>query len=99
MLKRRAGVIGLIVVAVLSIGLVAVAVAQPPGGGMPGGPGPGGMPPIGMMMAMMPSVMAVEGNSVYVVKGNDIYRFDAETLELLAHAQLPMPDMPPPPGQ
>jgi len=111
MQKRRVAVVALIVMAVLLIGLVATAIAQPPlqqggGGGQAGQRGgqrggmrgmPGGM---GMMAMMMPAAIAVEGDAVFVVKGNAIYKFDADSLELLAQAVIPEPEMPaPPPGQ
>jgi mono/diheme cytochrome c family protein len=42
------------------------------------------------------TTLAVSGNNVYVVRGNMIYRLDAETLEVKAKAELPQA---PNPGQ
>jgi hypothetical protein len=70
---------------------------QPPGGfaqPRPGGPpqGPGGFQP---MMGGAPTEMVVSGDSVYVLRGNRIYRLDAKYLEVKATGQLPN-DMPRP---
>ncbi|MGD8240560.1 MAG: hypothetical protein PVH68_18540 [Armatimonadota bacterium] len=59
-----------------------------------GGRGFGGGP---MAMGMMPPAIAVADDAVFVVKGNAIYKFDAETLELIAHAQIPQLEPPPRP--
>ncbi|MFQ6131319.1 MAG: hypothetical protein ACE5R4_04730 [Armatimonadota bacterium] len=95
-----------LVVGVLPVG---TALAQPPppaapipGGGPPGpgGPGPGGfgpgMMPMGprMMGAPTPAI-AVANNSVYVVLGGTIYKFDAETLQLQAKNEFIKPPEPP----
>jgi len=72
---------------------------QPPGGfaqPRPGGPpqGPGGFQP---MMGGAPTEMVVSGDSVYVLRGNRIYRLDAKSLEVKATGQLPN-DAPPRPA-
>lgn len=64
---------------------------QPPAGFVqprPGGqfPPAGGFPP---MMGNAPTEMVVSGDSVYVMRGNRIYRLDAKTLEVKATGQLP----------
>lgn len=62
---------------------------QPPGGFVqprPGGPPPGGFQP---MMGNAPIEMVVSGDSVYVLRGNRIYRLDAKSLEVKATGQLP----------
>ena len=38
--------------------------------------------------------IAVAGDAVFVVQAGSIYKFDAETLELLAQAEIPRPEMP-----
>lgn len=47
-----------------------------------------------MMGGAAPAAIAVAGNAVFVVANNMIYKFDAETLELLAQAELPRPARP-----
>jgi len=90
----------LIVGVIVLVGLlswVAVAVAQPAGGGQGGGQRPDGGRMMAMMGMMQPPAIAVAGNAVFVVRGNMIYKFDAETLELLAQAEIPAPAPPPAP--
>ena len=66
-----------------------------PGGGQPGmggGPGMGGP---GMGMGGPPSTtMVVTDKGVYVAMGPWIYRFDAETLKLVAKVEIPRPEPP-----
>ena len=94
----------LLVAAVLVVGLLVglapldQALAQPParGGGQP----PGMFP----MMPMMPPMMsvpaiAVANNFVYVVQDGTLYKFDADTLELVKQntfIERPQPPGPPP---
>ena len=90
-------VVGLVV---LMVGIVAYAVAQPATPAAPGGAAGGfqGGPPGGrMMMRMMGGgapAIAVTETAVFVVSGNALYKYDAETLELLAQAEIPRPQMP-----
>jgi len=90
--------VGAVVLAVVLVSLVVYAVAQVPPG-LQGGQGQGmrGFRPPGGGAAI-----AVAGNAVFVVANGMLLKFDAETLELLAQADLPQPEwqqMPPPPGQ
>jgi len=104
MSKRPVAVIALAVAAVVLAGIVAFAVAQPaqPGAGQGfqgAGVGPGMMGMRGMRgMGMGTPAIAVSGNAVFVVSANMIYKFDAETLELLAQAEIPRPQWPGGPG-
>lgn len=93
MTKHRLALIVGVIVLVGLLSWVAVAVAQPAGGGGPGGGGRN----FGRMMGMMPPAIAVAGDAVFVVRGNMIYKFSADTLELLAQAEIPMPTPPTPP--
>jgi hypothetical protein len=63
---------------------------QPPGG-QPGGRFQGGFPPFmggGSAMTATPT-------TVYVLRGNEIFAFDATTLKVKAHADIPMPEFGP----
>jgi hypothetical protein len=96
--RRPIAIISLIVVAAVLAGIVAFAVAQPAQPGADQGfQGAGAGRPQGMMRGMRgPGVgtpaIAVSGNAVFVVSGNMIYKFDAEALELLAQAEIPLPE-------
>ncbi len=86
----------IVVVAVL-VSIVAFAVAQPaqPGAGQ-GFQGAGAGRPQGMMagmrgLGMGAPAIAVSGNALFVLSGNMIYKLDAEALELLAQAEIPLP--------
>ncbi len=106
MSKRRVAVTVLVVLAVFLLGIVAIALAQPQqeqGGAAQAQPGfqGGGRRAAGqmgmrMMQMMLPPAIAVAGNAVYVVRGNMLYKFDAETLELIAQAELPVQAPPAP---
>ncbi len=100
MSKRPMAAIALVVAVVVLAGIVAFAVAQPaqPGAGQ-GFPGAGAGRFQGMMRGMRgigmgTPAIAVSGNAVFVVSANMIYKFDAETLELLAQAEIPRPQWP-----
>ena len=104
MSKRPIAVIGLVVAVVVLAGIVAFAVAQPaqPGAGQ-GFPGAGAGAGAGRFQGMMRGMrgigmgtpaIAVSGDAVFVVSANMIYKFDAETLELLAQAEIPRPQWP-----
>ncbi|MFQ5811464.1 MAG: hypothetical protein ACE5JM_17740 [Armatimonadota bacterium] len=54
---------------------------------------------MGMLPMLMPPAIAVAGDAVFVVRGNMIYKFDAETLELIAHGEIPELEAPPRPGR
>lgn len=47
-----------------------------------------------MQGGMAPPAIAVAGDAIFVVANNMIYKFDAETLDLLAQAELPRPERP-----
>lgn len=76
-----------------------------PGGMQPGMPGPPGRNPgmggpgMGMgPMAMAPPAIAVDGGFVYVVQGGTLYKFSADTLDMVARndfAPMMMPMMGP----
>ncbi|MFY9234132.1 MAG: hypothetical protein WAO58_06695 [Fimbriimonadaceae bacterium] len=70
----------------------------PQGGPRPGlefgqrGGGGGGM---GMMMGGGgQATMVVAGNFLYILRGNIIYKVDANSLRVVAQGELPMPQMP-----
>jgi hypothetical protein len=104
MSMRYAKVAGILVLVVLLASLIAYAVAQPPAGGFQGG---GQRDPGMMMRAMMRGMgggpaIAVADGAVFVVANNMLLKYDANTLELLAQAELPQPKPPagmPAPGQ
>lgn len=92
-----------ILLVVLLGGIIVYAVAQ--GGGFQGGGaagggrgGPGGAGMMRMMGRMAPASIAVSGDAVFVVQMGNIYKFDSNTLELLAQAEIPQPEMPTPPA-
>jgi len=87
MSRRGVAVAVAIVAGVILVGIVAVALAQPP-------PQGGQQMPWRPRMPMAPA-MAVGDGAVYVLRGNTLYRFDAQTLELLAQAELPRPKVEP----
>jgi len=94
-----------ILLVVLLGGIIVYAVAQgggfQGGGAQPGGGrgGPGGNNMMRMMMGRMGTpAIAVAGDAVFVVQAGNIYKFDAGTLELLAQAEIPRPEMPEMPG-
>ena len=104
MSMRYAKVAGIVVLVVVLASLIAYAVAQPPGG-FQGGGGQGNP---NMMMAMRGMrggggvALAVADGAVFVVANNMLLKYDANTLELLAQAELPQPKLPagmPAPGQ
>ncbi|MEN6372832.1 MAG: DUF305 domain-containing protein [Armatimonadota bacterium] len=72
------------------------AVTMSPALGQMGAGQEGGMPDMMSMMNMMGSMMhpaiAVDGNAVYVVQGNRIFKLNKTTLKILAVATLPMPE-------
>jgi hypothetical protein len=105
MSARYAKLVGVAVLVVLLASLLVYAVAQPPGGFQPGAgqPNPNMM---GMMRGMRGPgggvAIAVAGDAVFVVANNMLLKYNADTLELLAQAELPQPKMPqgmPAPGQ
>ncbi len=61
-----------------------------PGGMMGGGGMMPGMMPGMQMMCQMPA-MVVDTDAVYVMRGNDIYKFNKTDLTLLAQGVIPMP--------
>lgn len=63
-------------------------------GGFPGDPFSGGPP---MMPMMGGTQMTATSSTVFVLRGNTLYAFDAGTLRLKAKTQLPAPE-PPGPG-
>lgn len=66
-----------------------------PGGGRPGG-GPGFGPPMGMGMGMGGgATMTANTTSVFVLRGNTLYAFDARTLKMTGQANLPQPEFGP----
>ncbi len=93
--SRHRTLIALVVVLVIVAGVVSVAMAQPgPQQGEDGARRGGDMR--AMMMRMAPPIMEVSGNAVFLFRGNTLYKFDADTLELLAQTELPMPQPPAP---
>jgi len=85
-------------------------VAPPPGQGFPGGPGGGRG--FGGGGFGGPTQMAVSGNSLFILRGNTLYRVNATSLAVETKADLPAPtggaqaqqrfpgsgEAPPPPG-
>lgn len=59
-------------------------------GGFPGGPGMG---PMGPMMGA--PTMTATATTVYVLRGNTLFAFDANTLRLKARTELPAPEFRP----
>ena len=109
MISKRMAIVSGVMVVLLLGGLLAYALAQAPGGFQGGGAGAqgaqggqGNRPMMGGMRGMMGmmggAAIAVSGDAVFVVRGNTLFKFDAETLELLAQAEMPMPEMPQMPG-
>jgi len=101
MSKRSLFVVSTLMLVVILTGFVVYAVAQAPGGGFQGGGanpagGRGGFRGFGMGMGG--PAIAVAGDAVFVVWGNGLYKFDANTLELLAQTEIPMPQPPAPPA-
>jgi len=97
--SKHRTLIALVVVLVIVAGVVSVAMAQPgPQQGEEGGGRRGGGDMRAMMMRgmMAPPIMEVSGNAVFLFRGNTLYKFDADTLELLAQTDLPMPQPPAP---
>jgi hypothetical protein len=94
MLNRKVTVIVAVMLVLLLAGLIAYAVAQQPGAGFQGG---GAQPPQGARgmgmrgFGMGTPAIAVANGAVFVVSGNMLYKFDAESLELLGQAELPRP--------
>lgn len=89
----------LVVVAVMAaLGLALALVSAQPGPqeGQQQGQDRGGrdMGFMRMMGAAAPPAIAVAGDAIFVVANNMIYKFDAETLDLLAQAELPRPQRP-----
>ena len=73
----------------------------PVGGGAfggPGGPGgqggPGGFGPQGMMPGRPGSMLAANSTRVFVLRGNTLLAFDANSLRLVSQTQLPQPTGP-----
>lgn len=60
-----------------------------PPGGFPGGP------PMGMGPMMGGPVMTATPTTVYVLRGNSLFAFDAQTLRLKARTELPPPEFGP----
>ena len=86
MSRYRSVVIAAAVLAVVLVGIVlAAAVAQPRRSGA--GPGMGGPPP------MSPAIAAT-ADTVFVVAAHRVYKFDADTLQLVADAEIPRPAPP-----
>jgi hypothetical protein len=107
MSTRYTKVVGIVVLAALLASLIVYAMAQPPGGGG-GFQGGGQRDPNMMMMAMRGmrgggAALAVADGAVFVIANNMLLKYDANTLELLAQAELPQPNppagMPAPGGQ
>lgn len=76
--------------------------AVPPTMAQPPQPAPGQTPQSGMMGGMMSGMpmmmchmsnMVVSGDSLYIMCGNEIFRFHKDDLRLLASTMLPMPQM------
>jgi len=90
-MSRRAIMVTAVVVCVaVGVGLATFALAQPPGG--PGGYGSGG-PGGAMMGPQQPrgAAIAATAEAVFVVSGQTLYKFDANTLELVSSAAIPVP--------
>jgi len=92
MWRHRPVVIAVAVCVVILAGLATFAVAQP---GVPGGypQGGGRGPGMGGQQAR-PAAIAVTAQAVFVVSGSRLYKFDADTLELIAHTEIPAPEPP-----
>jgi len=95
--RHRMALIAVAIVAVILAGIVTVALAQPAAqqeeGQQQGRDRGRGMARM-MMGARGGSAIAVTDDAVFVVTGNMLYKFDAETLELLAQAEIPRPERP-----
>lgn len=60
-----------------------------PGFGGPGGPGfPGMMPGMGMGPG---TVLAANNSRLFVLRGNTVFAYDAATLKMVGHTDLPTP--------
>lgn len=96
--RHRTALIALAIVALIVVGILAFAVAQPAPQPQPGrgaGQGFGGrMMGMRMMRGMGGGgvALAVADDAVFVVANNMLCKFDAETLELIAQAELPWPE-------
>ena len=103
MSMRYAKVTGIVVLVIVLASLIAYAVAQPPGGFQGGGQGnPNMMMALRGMRGGGGVALAVADGAVFVVANNMLLKYDANTLELLAQAELPQPKLPagmPAPGQ
>ena len=91
MSRRGMAVTGGIIAGVVLLGIVAVAAAQPPPQGEQQGQ---------QLLRRLPHglgapAMAVGDGAVFVLRDNTLYRFDAQTLELMAQAELPRPKVEP----
>jgi len=97
--RHRTALIGLAVALVIVAGLLSVAMAQPApqqdDQGQDEGRRGRDMRPWMMRGAMGGVAIAVSEDAVFVFARNTLYKFDAETLELLAQAELPMPERQP----
>lgn len=97
--KHRMLLISAAVVLIIAGTMLTMAMAQPaPQQGDDDGAGQRGGDMRGMMMRGMGTapVMAVTDDAVFLFVRNTLFKFDADTLELLAQTQLPMPERPQP---
>ena len=101
---HRTMLIGLAVALVIVGTLLSVAMAQPgPQEGDQGDQGGRRGGDRGDMRAMMRAAptpaIAVSGDAVFLFVGNTLYKFNANTLELLAQTQLPRAERPAAPAE
>lgn len=63
-------------------------------GQFPGQPGqPGQFPGMAMMMGGGSPTMVVDGQFLYILRGNQLIKVQKETLKVVAQGELPMPEM------
>ncbi len=94
MTRHRLAVIACTAIAVLAVAVAAYA-QRGEQGGPPGGPG--------MMGPMGPGMggpgggsMAVSDGAVFILMGGTLFKYDADTLELMGRVELPRPEPPEP---
>jgi hypothetical protein len=84
-----------VLVAAVLLVLAVVAYAQM------GGPPAGQQPMMPMSHMMMPSgapIMLAQGDSLFILRGDQLIKVNANTLEVAKSVMLPKPEMPRPPG-
>ena len=98
MTGHRLAVIACIAIAVLALAVAAYAQRAQQGGNQGGPPGgPGMMGPMGPRMGGPGGgSMAVSDGAVFILMGGTLYKYSADTLELMGRVELPLPEPPEP---